>query len=94
LREYSVNGLLAATSSALLWFLGCIWVEGSHYIQEPNIIILAMETAGIATILGFAVYNLIRVIKRLTSYVTQDTAHSDPKDTEAGAMELKTKISD
>lgn len=66
MREYALSGLLAAISLALLWFFSRIWVEGSHYIQEPNIMILIMETAGIATIFGFSVYNLIRVIKRLT----------------------------
>ena len=66
MREYLANGLLAAASLAFFVLFGYIWIEGSHYIQEPNIIILSMETAGIATIFGFSVYNLIRVIKRLT----------------------------
>ncbi len=63
--EYIGNALLAATSCALLWFFGAIWVEGSHYIREPNIIILSIETAGMAVISGFAIYNLLRLIRRL-----------------------------
>ena len=92
--QYAANALLTATSLALLWLFGCIWIEGSHYIQEPNIIILIIETASIAAILGFAVHNLICVIKRLTSYVRGDTAHSNPEGIKVGEMELETKISD
>jgi len=84
LREYIANGLLVTTSLALLGFLGCIWVEGSHYIQEPNIIILIAETATIAAMFGFALYNLIRFIKRFTgsmersNYVGVDTSCNSP----------------
>lgn len=62
--EYFVNTLLTATSCALLWFFGCIWIEGSHYIQEPNTMILSVETAVIAAILGFALHNIIRMVRR------------------------------
>jgi len=84
LREYIANGLLATTSLALLGFFGCIWVEGSHYIQEPNIIILIAETASIAAIFGFALYNLICYLKRLigsmelSNYVGVDTSCNGP----------------
>ena len=61
LKEYIANALLIATSLALLWFFSCIWIIGSHYIQEPNIIILIMETAAVAAIYGFAIYNFIRM---------------------------------
>jgi len=64
--EYFGYTLLTATSGALLWFFGCIWIEGSHYIQEPNIMILGVETAAVAAILGFAIHSLIRVMKRKT----------------------------
>ena len=64
-REYIGHTLLTSTSCALLWFLGCIWLEGSHYIQEPNTIILGIETAGIAAISSFAISNLIRLLRRL-----------------------------
>lgn len=82
MREYMANGLLAATSLALSGFFGCIWVEGSHYIQEPNIIILIVETAGIAAIFGFALYNLILLKRRITgsrrlsNYAKGDTSHN------------------
>lgn len=84
MREYIANGLLAAASLSLFVLFGFIWIEGSHYIQEPNIIILIMETAGIAAMFGFALYNLIRVIKRFTgsrrlsNYVGGDTSYNGP----------------
>ena len=61
--EYFGNTLLTATSCALLWFLSCIWIEGAHYIQEPNIVILGAETTALVAILGFAIQNLVRVIR-------------------------------
>lgn len=64
MREYIANVLLAATSLALFSLFGLILVNGSHYIQEPNIIILIMEMAGVATILGFALYNLVHFVRR------------------------------
>jgi hypothetical protein len=62
LLNYIGNSLLTATSCALLWFFGCIWVEGSHYIQEPNTIILTMETLIIVACLGLALHNIARLI--------------------------------
>ena len=62
--EYFGNTLLTATSCALLWFLGCIWIDGAHYIQEPNIVILGVETAALVAILGFAIQNLARIISK------------------------------
>ena len=64
--EYFVNLLLAATSGALLWFFGCIWIKGSHYIYEPDIMVLGVETTVMAAILGFALHNLVRVIRGKT----------------------------
>jgi len=58
------NMLLTATSLALLWFISCIWIEGSHYIQEPNSIILIAETAALAAIFGFAIFRLISLAIR------------------------------
>lgn len=62
LLNYIGNSLLTATSCALLWFFGCIWVEGSHYIQEPNTIILSLETLIILACLGLALHNIVRLI--------------------------------
>ena len=61
--EYFGYLLLAATSGALLWFFSCIWVKGSHYIHEPNIMVLGLETAVMAAILGFALHKLVRIIR-------------------------------
>ena len=84
MREYTVNALLAATSLALLCFLGYIWVNGSHYIQEPSITVLIIETAAIASVSGFAIYNLTCLVKRfsgstrLSSCVGGDTSCNNP----------------
>ena len=59
LRELITNLFLIGMSLALLWFFGCIWVQGSHYIQEPSIPILVIETVGMVAVLGLAIYNLI-----------------------------------
>ena len=81
MRNYIANVLLAATSLALFWLFGCILIEGSHYIQEPSILILIIETTGIVAIFSFAIYNLVRFAKRPTSatgfsnYVRGDTSH-------------------
>ncbi len=69
---------------ALFMLFGFIWVEGSHYIQEPNIIVLITETAGIAAMFGFALYNLVRCIRRFTgfgrlsNYLGGDTSYNGP----------------
>ncbi len=62
LLNYIGNTLLTVTSCALLWFFGCIWVEGSHYIQEPNTIVLSLETLIILACLGLALHNIVRLI--------------------------------
>lgn len=60
-REAAANILLVSLSIAFLWFFSCIWVYGSHYIQEPNPLILICEVAGILLVLCFATRNLIKL---------------------------------
>lgn len=62
--NYIGNSLLMATSCALLWFFGCIWVEGAHYIQEPNTIILSIETVLIVVCLGLSLHNITHLISK------------------------------
>lgn len=61
MREVMANIILVSLSAAFLWFFGCIWIYGSHYIQEPNPLILLCEVMGILLILGFATRNLIKL---------------------------------
>lgn len=63
MRKYIVSLLLIGTSLALLYFFGCIWLFGSHYIQEPNKLVLIAETAGMMVILTFALHNLVKIGK-------------------------------
>ena len=67
LKEYIANALLIATSLVSLWFLSYIWMEGRHYIQKPNIIILFMATAAMAAIYGFAIYNIYNFTRSVIS---------------------------
>ncbi len=64
MREIIANMLLVSLATAFLWFFGCIWVYGSHYIQEPNQLILTCETIGVLLVLGLAIWNLIDSAKR------------------------------
>lgn len=58
-RQYMTNVLLASTTAGLLGLFACIWIYGSHYIQEPNLAMLVTETVALCIIFGFAVSNII-----------------------------------
>ena len=63
-RKTSVKGLFAGgviigLSAALLWHFSNIWRYGQHLIQEPNIVILTLETAGLLLIFAFGVTKFI-----------------------------------
>lgn len=63
MRELITSLLLAGTSAGLLGLFVCIWIYGTHYIQEPNLLTLVMETLGIAGILFLAIYNLVHLLR-------------------------------
>lgn len=63
MKEIIANILLVSLAAAFLGFLGCIWVKGSHYIKEPNALILLVEVLAILLVLCFAVSNLIKLAK-------------------------------
>ena len=50
--------------SALLWHLTNIWRFGQHLIQEPNTIILVVETIGCAVFVAFGLIKIIIDSKR------------------------------
>jgi len=56
--------LIVGMAIALLWELSNIWRYGQHLIQELNIVILSLETAGLLAILGFGVGKFISDLKR------------------------------
>jgi len=60
------DAMLIGLSCALLWHFSNIWRYGQHLIQEPNIIILCLETAGLIVIFTFGISKFISGIKRET----------------------------
>ena len=66
LKDVIVSGVIIGLSGALLWHLSNIWRYGQHLIQEPNIVILILETAGLLAIFVFGISKYIGSIKRET----------------------------
>jgi len=64
-----IDALVIGLSAALLWHFSNIWLYGQHLIQEPNTIVLTLETAGLLLILGFGVIKLVGDLKEERSKV-------------------------
>jgi len=64
MRQAIGNGLIIGLSMALLWHSSNIWRYGAHLINEPNILVLCLETAGLFLILFFGISKFIRDIIR------------------------------
>ncbi len=64
MREIIKPALIVGMSAALLWVFWGIWLRGSHYVQEPNRLILTTEILMMVTILLFGLYEFIRVVTR------------------------------
>jgi len=62
--EVISNTLVVGMSAALLWHFSNILRYGQHLIQEPNIIILSLETAVLLLILAFGVSRLVVDFRR------------------------------
>ena len=62
MREIIKPALIVGMSAALLWVFGSIWLRGSHYVHEPNRVILTAETLLLVTILLFGLYEFIRAV--------------------------------
>ena len=54
--------LVIALSSWILWHFLFIWVEGSHWIGEPNIIILTAETVFFVAVLSFGCFAFVKAV--------------------------------
>jgi len=54
------NALLIAVSSALLWHFSNIWRYGRHIIEEPNTMIMGLETGMLVGIIAFGAVKLMR----------------------------------
>jgi len=64
IKEVIGDSLVIGMSAALLWHFSNIWRYGQHLIQEPNIIILSLETAMLLIIFAFGVYKLVGDFRR------------------------------
>lgn len=64
IKNIARDALIIGLSGALLWHFSNIWRYGQHLIQEPNITILYLETAGLLVIFIFGISNCISGIKR------------------------------
>ena len=58
-KDLVLDAVVVGLSAALLWHFSNIWRYGQHLIQEPNIVILSLETAGLLFILAFGVSKCI-----------------------------------
>jgi len=64
MKEVIGDSLVIGMSVALLWHFSNIWRYGQHLIQEPNIIILSLETVVLLLIFAFGVYKLVGDFRR------------------------------
>jgi len=60
-----VYGLLIGTSSAWLLVFGLLWKRKQVKVAEPNRAIRAFETLMLATILGFAVWATVGLVRKM-----------------------------
>jgi hypothetical protein len=58
------DAMIIGLSGALLWHFSNIWRYGQHIIQEPNEVILIVETAGLLVIFTFGVTGFIGSLRR------------------------------
>jgi len=66
MKDVIRDAMLIGLSCALLWHFSNIWRYGQHLIQEPNIIILCLETAGLLVIFIFGISKYLGGLKRET----------------------------
>ncbi len=64
IKDIIADGVIIGMSAALLWHFLNIWRYGQHLIQEPNIVILTLETAGLLLIFTFGVTKFISDLRR------------------------------
>lgn len=63
IRQYISNTLVFALSVAFLWHLSCIAITGSHYIQEPNDLILGAEMVTMVSFIIFASWAVVSQLR-------------------------------
>ena len=58
MRNVLASLLITGMSLAWLFHFGCLWIYGNILVQEPNKLILALETILLLTTLSFGIYLL------------------------------------
>ena len=66
IKDVIRDALIIGLSGALLWHFSNIWRYGQHIIQEPNKVILIVETAGLIVIFIYGRSRFIGGLKRVT----------------------------
>lgn len=64
MKNAIANGAIVGLSVGIIWHFSNIWRYGQHLIQEPNIVVLSLETAGLLLILIFGITKFISDLKR------------------------------
>ena len=61
MREWITNLLLIGISIAFLVHFIMIKIYGSVVISEPNKLILGLEIVGFIAIIGFGIWNIVKI---------------------------------
>ncbi|GEM_PF-2377196 len=61
-RMYILATLVQGMALALLAHLGSVWIYHEFMIGEPNVIILAIETVSIFSIMCFSLYCIFQMV--------------------------------
>ncbi len=64
LNGYLLPALVVGLSAALLWVFSNIWRVGSHHINEPNTLILILETVLLGVALVYGVVNFVILCRK------------------------------
>jgi len=62
-KDLIADTVIIGMSAALLWHFSNIWRYGQYLVQEPNILIRSLETAGLLIILGFGISKYVGDLK-------------------------------
>jgi len=63
MREYLAYSMIMGMSAAFLWHFSNIIRFGSHYIREPNLVILSTEIVFLCACFTFALLSVIKLLR-------------------------------
>lgn len=64
MREALTNIVMIALAVAFLAHFALIIIYGGYFIREPNLAILISETTFLVVVIGFGLFNLVKLLKR------------------------------